>query len=75
MNLLPQDEARLRILLGYGYGFAVLVVYFALAMILALGKVEKETSYGLEMVLVALGPLGGSFVGWAFGMANNRKEP
>jgi hypothetical protein len=61
------SDDRLKIVPGYSFGFTVLVVYFALALAMALGKVQQDTSYGLDMVLTAMGPLGGLFCGWAFG--------
>lgn len=73
MSWLPEDETRLRIILGFSFGFAVLGVYFTLAMSIGLGKVDKESSFGLDLVLQALGPLGGLFAGWAFGMVQSGK--
>ena len=64
-------DERLKILLGYVFGFSVLFVYFFLAIAIALGKVEQQTSYGLDMILTAMGPLGGLFCGWAFGKSHN----
>lgn len=66
MDILPKDNERLKIILGFSYGFAVLFVYGTLALVIAIGHVSKDTSYGLEIVLAALGPLGGLFAGWAF---------
>jgi hypothetical protein len=40
-----------------------------LAMVIAIMHIEEKTRYGLPIVLGALGPLGGAFVGWAFGQA------
>ena len=73
MNL-PEDTERLRIILGFGFGFSVLVVYAVLAAVIAFGRVEQATSYGLDMVLTAMGPLGGLFCGWAFGMSNKKGD-
>jgi hypothetical protein len=53
--------------LAYLFGFCTLISYFILAVIIAVGRIEEQTSYGLPIVLGALGPLGGAFVGWAFG--------
>ena len=52
------------------FGFALLTVLAALAAIIALGKVEMSTSYGLNIVLGALCTLSGGFAQWAF----NRKD-
>jgi hypothetical protein len=65
LTTMPDD--RLRVLLAYLFGFATLIAYFTLAIIIAIGKIQENTSYGLPIVLGALGPLGGAFVGWAFG--------
>lgn len=75
MNLLPEDNDRMEIVLGYTFGFSVLAVYFILSLVIAIGHVQKETSYGLDVVLPSLGPLGGAFVGWAFGRQRNGKKP
>jgi len=68
---LPEDKDRLLILLSYGFGFSTLAAYFILALVIAIGRIEEKTSYGLPIVLGALGPLGGAFVGWAFGRSKN----
>jgi Zn-dependent protease len=65
LSEIPDD--RLKVLLAYSFGFATLAAYFVLAVIIALGHIEEKTSFGLPIVLGALGPLGGAFVGWAFG--------
>lgn len=66
MKLSELSDERLKILLSYLFGFSVLGVYFLLALAMALGKVDQQTSFGLDMVLTAMGPLGGLFCGWAF---------
>jgi hypothetical protein len=71
MALQDISEGRLKIMCGYGFGFTVLAVYFTLAIAIAVGHVEEKTSYGLREVLMALGPLGGMFCGWAFGLSTN----
>lgn len=67
------DDSRLRLYLQYGFGLLILLVYFVLALVIALGSVNKDTSYGLDIVLAALGPLGGIFAQWAFS-GNNRSD-
>ena len=62
-------DDRMKVLLAYGFGFSTLVAYVTLALVIAIGHIEEKTSYGLPIVLGALGPLGGAFVGWAFGQA------
>ncbi len=61
------SDERLKTVLAYTFGFSTLGAYFVLAMVIALAHIEEKTSYGLPIVLGALGPLGGAFVGWAFG--------
>jgi len=63
------SDDRLKVILAYTFGFATLFVYGVLAMTIAVMHIEEKTSYGLPIVLGALGPLGGAFVGWAFGQA------
>jgi cytochrome c biogenesis protein CcdA len=48
------------------FGFALLFVLAALAAIIGLGKVLKDSSYGLEIVLGSLATLAGQFAQWAF---------
>lgn len=56
-------EDRLKVL----FGFALLVLLAILACIVALGKVEMQTSYGLNIILGSLATLAGGFANWAFG--------
>jgi hypothetical protein len=49
------------------FGFLLLFVTAALAGIIALGKVEQESSYGLPEILGGLLTLSGGFANWAFG--------
>ncbi len=48
------------------FGFALLAVIVSLAVVIALGKVEKDTSHGLELLLGCLATLSGGFAQWAF---------
>jgi hypothetical protein len=48
------------------FGFGVLLVLTVLAMMIALGHVKQESSYGLEIVLGSLATLSGGFAQWAF---------
>jgi len=56
------------------FGFSVLAVLAAVALIIALGKVSQDTSYGLEIVLGALAVLSGGFAQWAFGQSTESKK-
>ena len=48
------------------FGFLLLLLLAVLAAIIALGKVEQNTSYGLQYILGALSTLAGGFAQWAF---------
>ena len=49
------------------FGFLALVVLATLAAIIALGKVNQESSYGLDYILGGLTMMVGVFSNWAFG--------
>jgi hypothetical protein len=49
------------------FGFALLVIIGALATVIALGKVEQQSSYGLQIILGCFTTLAGGFAAWAFG--------
>jgi hypothetical protein len=53
------------------FGFGLLLVLAVLAAMIALGKVEMQTSYGLNIVLGSLCTLTGAFAQWAF---NSKKD-
>ena len=65
-------DDRLRIILSYSFGFACLTFDFVLAVLIAIGKVYAESSYGLLIVLNTLGMLGAGFVGYEFGYKNGK---
>jgi len=48
------------------FGFGILLVITVLALIIALGHVTQDSSYGLEIVLGSLATLSGGFAQWAF---------
>jgi hypothetical protein len=54
------------------FGFCLLGTIAILAVILALGKVEEHTSFGLGIVLGTLGPLAGGFSQWAFSKKDDK---
>lgn len=49
------------------FGCGLLTIIAIVAIVIALGKVEMQTSYGLNIVLGCLATLSGSFANWAFG--------
>jgi hypothetical protein len=56
------------------FGFALLLVITVLALIIALGHVTQENSYGLEIVLGSLATLAGAFAQWAFSKSTEKKD-
>lgn len=56
------------------FGFGVLIVIFSLALIIALGNVTQDKSYGLEIVLGSLATLSGGFAQWAFSKPEKGKN-
>lgn len=57
------------------FGFGVLFFTAVLALIIALGEVRQETSYGLNVVLGSLSTMSGMFAQWAFGQNSKDKDP
>lgn len=55
------------------FGMLVLIILAALSMILALGRVEAKTSFGLDIILGGLLTLSGGFASWAF--SDKPKDP
>jgi hypothetical protein len=52
-------------------GTLLLVMMFALAFAIALGKVEQQTSFGLQQLLGSFQTLAGAFATWAFTQKGN----
>ncbi len=48
------------------FGFILLMILAGLAAVIALGKIEEKTSYGLMPLLTTLSTLAGGFAQWAF---------
>jgi hypothetical protein len=48
------------------FGFMLLIILGSLAAVIAIGKIEATTSYGLDLIIGGLLTLSGGFVGWAF---------
>ena len=49
------------------FGFLALILLAILAMIIALGEVKQDSSFGLTYILGALSVMAGMFAQWAFG--------
>ena len=60
--------------LKMGLGFALLLVLALLAAVIALGKVQQNTSYGLQDLLGGLLVLAGAFSQWAFAPAGGKEK-
>lgn len=54
------------------FGFLTLLIIAGIAVLIATGKVQQESSFGLEPILVALTSVAASFCNWAFA---SRSEP
>lgn len=61
-TLQPMSNDRLKMIFGFG----VLLELGVLAALVGLGKVEMQTSYGLNIILGSLATLAGGFAQWAF---------
>jgi len=57
------------------FGFLLLFLLAVLAGIIAVGKVEQETSFGLQYILGGLTALAGGFAHWAFGADHDKEKP
>ena len=55
------------------FGFVLLAGTFVIAGVVALGRVEEHTSYGLPYILGAIATLSGGFAQWAFGAVTKSK--
>ena len=56
------------------FGFLALVVLATLAAIIALGKVNQDSSYGLDYILGGLTMMTGGFANWAFGTTKEKES-
>lgn len=56
------------------FGFLLLIALAILAAIIAIGKVEQNTSYGLDYILGGLTVMCGGFVQWAFGQVGKHED-
>lgn len=56
------------------FGFTIVLSIVGLAVMIALGKVEENTSHGLMPLVTALAAIGGNFSAWAFGTKGSNKS-
>jgi hypothetical protein len=52
--------------LKMGFGFLLLALLAVLSALIALGKVEQQTSHGLDIILGAIAVISGQYALWAF---------
>ncbi len=57
------------------FGFTILNFLAIIALILALGHVEQNTSYGLSDIIICLSTLAGGFAQWAFSKPKEPEKP
>jgi hypothetical protein len=57
------------------YGFCLMFLLAFLALRIALGNVQEQTSFGLPIVLNTIGILAGGFNQWAFSASATKEEP
>jgi len=65
---------RLEFTLKMLFGFLLMILVAAIALVIALGKVEQQTSCGLQDILGGLLVLCGSFSHWAFQAVSAAKK-
>lgn len=58
--------------LKMAFGLVLLVMLAVLAAIIGLGKVQQETSFGLQDILGGLLVLSGAYSQWAFGSSTKQ---
>jgi thiol:disulfide interchange protein len=56
------------------FGLVLLIILASLAAVLALGKVEQNTSFGLQDLLGGLLVLSGGFSQWCFGGSKGKDK-
>lgn len=56
------------------FGFGILGVLATLAVVIGLGTVTQQNSFGLDIVLGSLATLSGGFAQWAFSKPNEPKQ-
>jgi hypothetical protein len=56
--------------LKIAFGFMLLALLAGLAGLIALGKVEQQTSHGLDIILGAISVISGQYALWAFKIGN-----
>jgi hypothetical protein len=60
--------------LKLAFGILIIVILAVLAAVIAIGKVEAATSFGLQYILGALASASGAFTVWAF-TGNDKRPP
>lgn len=57
------------------FGFSLLLILAALSAVIALGKVEEKTSFGLAQLEGCFLTLSGGFAQWCFSSRDKPKDP
>lgn len=65
------SDDRLKLL----FGFTLVVLVIILGAIIAIGKVQQETSFGLRDIIALLGPVIGFWSQWAFSAKREAPKP
>ncbi len=60
---------------AWTFGFLIIGVVFTLAVIIAVGKVEQNTSHGLDIILGSITTLVGGWSGFKFAKDYYDKKP
>ena len=56
------------------YGIVLLASLVGLAIMLAIGEIKEESSFGLREIILALALLSQNFSSWAFNAAKENRE-
>jgi hypothetical protein len=56
------------------FGYCLLAILGFLSYHIAMDKVQQDTSYGLNEILICLTSLASAFAGWAFGSREHKKD-
>ncbi len=56
------------------FGYFIFAAIVGLAAVIGLGKVSKESSYGLDFLLGAITLMAGGWTQWAFSVTRRKDE-
>jgi hypothetical protein len=72
---IPAPDPKWLPFMPWIFGILITLIVGTLAAAIAFGKVDKDTSYGLEYLLGSLSSVLVSFGTWAFGRWLDKKNP